>query len=108
MDFLGLTHHVTFPIRGVNEHSLQRGFGLSGSALRGWAIGEFPNYESWLLLVPDPTTAFIDPFISGKTLVMNGNVIDCVTGQILPFDPRSVALRAEEYLKSSGVADVGL
>jgi len=107
-DFLGLPHHVTFPIKGVDEHSLQVGFAVSGSAASGWAVGEFPNYEGWLLLVPDASTAFVDPFISCKTLVMTGNVVDCVTSQMLTFDPRGVTLRAEEYLKSSGVADLGL
>src|SRR4029077_11083331 len=71
-DLPGLWHHVSFPISQLNEGSFEDGFGIDGSSLRGWAA----IHESDMLLIPDPSTAMMDPFTQIPTLVMIGDVID--------------------------------
>ena len=100
-DIPGLTHHITYPIRQLEEESFENGFGIDGSSIRGWAAIN----ESDMLLVPDSTTAYMDPFTEIPTLVMLGNVIDPLTKQKYERDPRYIAQKAEHYLKSSGLAD---
>lgn len=100
-DIPGLTHHITYPLRQVSEESFENGFGIDGSSIRGWAAIN----ESDMLLIPDPTTAFMDPFTEIPTLVMLGNVIDPLTKQKYERDPRYIAQKAEHYLKNTGLAD---
>lgn len=100
-DIPGLSHHITYPVKEVTLESFDSGFGIDGSAIRGWAAIN----ESDMLLVPDPATAFIDPFSEIKTLVMNGNVIDPITRQHYERDPRWIAMKAESYLQTTGLAD---
>jgi len=100
-DIPGLTHHITYPIRQLEEESFESGFGIDGSSIRGWAAIN----ESDMLLIPDPATAFMDPFTELPTLVMLGNVIDPLTKQKYERDPRYIAQKAEHYLKNSGLAD---
>jgi glutamine synthetase len=100
-DIPGLTHHITYPIRQLNEESFENGFGIDGSSIRGWAAIN----ESDMLLVPDAGTAYMDPFTEIPTLVMLGNVIDPLTKQKYERDPRYIAQKAEHYLKNSGLAD---
>ena len=100
-DIPGLSHHITYPISEITLESFESGFGIDGSSIRGWAAIN----ESDMLLVPDPSTAFIDPFTQIETLVMNGTVIDPITRQHYERDPRWIALKAENYLKSTGIAD---
>src|SRR6202035_2364635 len=100
-DIPGLQHHVSYPITELSEDSFQDGFGIDGSSIRGWAAIN----ESDMLLIPDPATAFIDPFYETKTLVMTADVIDPITRQHYDRDPRWIAKKAEMYLKSSGLAD---
>ncbi|MCC6265044.1 MAG: type I glutamate--ammonia ligase, partial [Bryobacterales bacterium] len=77
------------------------GTGIDGSSIRAWAAIN----ESDMLLMPDPTTAFMDPFTERPTLVMIGEVVDPITRQHYERDPRWIARKAELYLKSSGLAD---
>ncbi|MEK7754047.1 MAG: type I glutamate--ammonia ligase [Acidobacteriota bacterium] len=101
-DLPGLQHHISYPISQLDEEAFEAGFGMDGSSIRGWAAIN----ESDMLLVPDPATAFIDPFNQHKTLVMAGDVIDPITRQHYDRDPRWIARKAERYLENSGIADV--
>src|SRR5260221_7022614 len=62
-DLPGLWHHVSFPIQQLEEDSFENGFGIDGSSIRGWAA----IHESDMLLIPDPTTAMMDPFTKDAT-----------------------------------------
>jgi len=100
-DIPGLWHHVSYPIEQLSEASLEEGFGMDGSSIRGWAA----IHESDMLLIPDPTSYLLDPFTEVSTLVMIADVIDPVTKQRYDRDPRYIARKAEAYLASSGIAD---
>src|SRR6202011_4263786 len=100
-DIPALQHHVSYPITELSEESFQDGFGMDGSSIRGWAAIN----ESDMLLIPDPSTAFIDPFFETRTLVMTCDVIDPITRQHYERDPRWIAKKAEMYLKNTGLAD---
>src|SRR5579885_1746176 len=100
-DLPGLSHHVSSPITQLEESSFEEGFGIDGSSIRGWAAIN----ESDMLLIPDSTTAFMDPFAETRTLVMTCDVIDPITRQHYDRDPRWIAKKAELYLKNSGLAD---
>jgi len=100
-DLPGLQQHVSYPISELDEDSFEEGFGIDGSSIRGWAAIN----ESDMLLIPDPKTAFIDPFYSTPTLAMTAGVIDPITKQHYDRDPRWIAQKAEMYLQNSGIAD---
>src|SRR5205809_7324367 len=101
MDFPGLWQHTTLPISELTLDSFDHGFGFDGSSIRGWqAIN-----ESDMLMIPDPETAFIDPFFEHPTLVMICNIEDPITRQPYTRDPRWIARKAETYLKSTGFGD---
>jgi len=100
-DLPGLQHHVSYPISELSEDSFEEGFGMDGSSIRGWAAIN----ESDMLLVPDPSTAIMDPFFETPTLVMTCDVIDPITRQHYERDPRWIAKKAELFLKNSGIAD---
>ncbi len=100
-DIPGLQHHISYPISELDEGAFEDGFGIDGSSIRGWAAIN----ESDMLLIPDASTALIDPFMTQKTLVMIGNVIDPITRQHYVRDPRWIARKAEMYLQNSGVGD---
>jgi glutamine synthetase len=100
-DIPGLQHHISYPISELDEGAFEDGFGIDGSSIRGWAAIN----ESDMLLIPDASTALIDPFMTQKTLVMVGNVIDPITRQHYVRDPRWIARKAEMYLQNSGVGD---
>ena len=100
-DLPGLSHHVSYPIHELEESSFEEGFGFDGSSIRGWAVIN----ESDMLLLPDSTTAFMDPFAETATLVMLADVVDPITRQHYERDPRWIAKKAEMYLNSSGIAD---
>ncbi len=100
-DIPGLQHHVSYPISELDWSSFEEGFGMDGSSIRGWAAIN----ESDMLLIPDPNTAFMDPFAETPTLVMIGDVRDPITKQHYERDPRWIAKKAELYLKNSGIAD---
>jgi len=100
-DLPGSWHHLTFPIDQLSEDSFENGFGFDGSSLRGWAA----IHESDMLLMPDPSRVWMEPFSEEPTICIIANVVDPITREDYPFDPRGVARRAESYLKSTGVAD---
>src|SRR5689334_24490427 len=100
-DLLGAWHHLTFPIDELTEDSFTAGFGFDASSLRGWAAIN----ESDMLLIPDASRFWLDPFASEPTIVLIANVVDPITKEGYGLDPRSVAVRAESYLKFTGVAD---
>src|ERR1700737_4289090 len=101
-DLPGLSQHVSYPITQLTEDSFDAGFGIDGSSIRGWAAIN----ESDMLLIPDPTTAFMDPFMETPTLVMNGDVRDPITKLNYERDPRWIAKKAELFLKNSGVGEI--
>src|SRR5256714_5722304 len=100
-DIPGLTQHISYPIDMLGEDSFENGFGIDGSSIRGWAAIN----ESDMLLIPDASTAFMDPFQEIPTLVMCGDVIDPITKQHYERDPRWIARKAEMFLQNSGVGD---
>lgn len=100
-DLPGLLQHISYPINMLDESAFEDGFGIDGSSIRGWAAIN----ESDMLIIPDPTTAFMDPFAETRTLVMLGEVIDPITRQHYDRDPRWIAKKAELYLQTSNVAD---
>jgi len=101
IDLLGAWHHFTVPAHELTEESFEDGFGFDGSSIRGWqAIN-----DSDMLVLPDPSTAQIDPFMAVPTLVMLGDIRDPITRQDYSRDPRTLAKRAEAYLRSTGIAD---
>ena len=101
MDFPGLWQHFTIPVSGLDEALFADGLGFDGSSIRGWqAIN-----ESDMLVVPDPATAFIDPFTDLTTLAMICNIQDPITREDYTRDPRNVARKAVNYLQSTGIAD---
>ncbi len=101
MDFPGLWQHITFPISELNEDSFELGFGFDGSCIRGW---EAIN-ESDMILVPVADTAHLDPFLERPTLGLICDIKDPITKKMYSRDPRSIARKAETYLKDSKIAD---
>lgn len=100
-DVLGRQHHTTVPISQLAESAFEDGFGFDGSSIRCWQAID----ESDMLLVPQPESAWIDPFTTVTTLVLNCAIEDPITREEYDRDPRNVARRAENYLISTGVAD---
>jgi glutamine synthetase len=101
MDFPGIWQHFTIPVNKLEEEIFEEGLGFDGSSIRGWqAIN-----ESDMLLIPVPDTAFVDPFTEIPTLCIICNVQDPITREDYTRDPRNVARKAVNYLKSTGVAD---
>jgi glutamine synthetase len=100
-DLPGLNQHISYPITMLKEDAFEEGFGIDGSSIRGWAAIN----ESDMLLIPDGSTAFMDPFTEVPTLVMTSDVIDPITRQHYDRDPRWIAKKAELFLQSTGVAD---
>src|SRR5215470_10352020 len=99
MDFPGLWQHFTIPASALEESVFEDGLGFDGSSIRGWqAIN-----ESDMLVLPQPETAFIDPFMKETTLVMLCNIKDPLTHQDYSRDPRNVARKAVNYMKASGI-----
>ncbi|MBD3320300.1 MAG: type I glutamate--ammonia ligase [Chitinivibrionales bacterium] len=101
MDFPGLWQHFSIPVCELEEDTFEKGLGFDGSSIRGWqAIN-----ESDMLVKPVPETAFIDPFMIHKTIVIICNICDPVTGENYTRDPRNIARKAEIFLRTSGVGD---
>ncbi len=102
MDFPGLWQHFSVPAHEIEESTFEDGLGFDGSSIRGWqAIN-----ESDMLVKPVPETAFIDPFFQHKTLIMICNICDPITGEEYTKDPRNIARKTLNYLRSSGTADL--
>ncbi len=100
-DFRGKEQHVQVPQEMFDASKFTEGHAFDGSSIAGWKGIE----ASDMLLMPDPSTAVIDPFIEETTLNITCDVIEPSTGKGYDRDPRSLAKRAEAYLKTSGVGD---
>jgi glutamine synthetase len=102
VDFPGTWQHFTIPIEELTDNVFTEGSGFDGSSIRGWqAIN-----NSDMMVVPDPTTAVMDPFTSAPTISMICNVVDPITRENYSRDPRHVSQKAEKYLKSTKIGDV--
>jgi glutamine synthetase len=101
VDTKGKEQHTTVPISHFNEDKFESGHAFDGSSIAGWKGIE----ASDMLLMPDPTAAYIDPFYEEPTLVITCDVIEPSDGKGYDRDPRSIAKRAEAYLKGSGLGD---
>lgn len=101
MDLPGVMQHFNIPAKAFNDSVFEDGLMFDGSSIRGFQA----IHESDMKLVPDVTTAFIDPFREAKTLAMNFSIRDPFTNEPYSRDPRNVAAKAEAYLKASGIAD---
>lgn len=101
IDLLGAWQHFTVPSHQLDEAAFEEGFAFDGSSIRGWrAIN-----NSDMQVMPEASTARVDPFMEVPTLVLAGDIQDPITGQDYERDPRNLAKRAEAYLKSTGLAD---
>ncbi|MDL2269876.1 type I glutamate--ammonia ligase [Desulfosarcina sp. OttesenSCG-928-A07] len=101
MDFPGTWQHFSKPASELTESCFEDGFGFDASSIRGWQ----PVNASDMLVIPDPSTAKIDPFFKDTTLVMIGNIFDPITLESYSRDPRNIARKAETYVKSTGIGD---
>jgi len=101
MDFPGMWQHFSVPISELDEGSFEDGFGFDGSSIRGWQ----PINASDMLVIPDATTAKIDPFYKAATMAIIGNIVDPITREAYSRDPRNIAQKAEAYLKRTGIGD---
>src|SRR6188472_788447 len=100
-DTRGKEQHVSVPISAFDEDKFTAGHAFDGSSIAGWKGIE----ASDMLLMPDPNTANIDPFFEEPTLILSCDVLEPGDGKPYERDPRSLARRAEAYLKSSGLGD---
>ena len=100
-DTKGKEQHVTYPADTIDEDTFEDGKMFDGSSIAGWKGIE----ASDMILRPDAETGFLDPFFAEPTVVVTCDVIEPSTGQGYERDPRSIARRAEEYLKSTGIGD---
>ncbi len=100
-DLPGIMQHFTVPVESFDAKVFSDGLGFDGSSIRGFQ----QIHESDMLLLPDPTTAVLDPFRAEKTLNLNFFIHDPLTGEAYSRDPRNIAKKAETYLSSTGIAD---
>ena len=100
-DLPGIMQHFTVPVSSFGPEVFEEGLMFDGSSVRGFQ----QIHESDMKLLPDPTTAFLDTFRGAKTLAINFFVHDPLTGEAYSRDPRNIARKAQEYLKSTGIAD---
>jgi len=100
-DTKGKEQHVSVPSHVIDESIFEDGKMFDGSSIAGWK----GINESDMILMPEAETAVIDPFLQDKTLILRCDVIEPMTMQGYDRDPRSIAKRAEAYLKSTGIAD---
>ncbi|MDQ3447529.1 MAG: type I glutamate--ammonia ligase [Pseudomonadota bacterium] len=101
-DTKGKEQHVSVPVKAFEDDKFELGHAFDGSSIAGWKGIE----ASDMLLMPDPGTARMDPFREENTLILTCDVIEPSTGKGYDRDPRSLAKRAEAYLKSTGVGDI--
>ena len=103
-DSHGKEQHVTYPAADVNEDFFEDGKMFDGSSIQGW---KHIN-ESDMILMPDDSSSVMDPFSDVSTVIVRCNIVEPATMQGYDRDPRSIGKRAEEYLKSTGIADSAL
>ena len=100
-DTIGKEQHVSVPAHTVDADVFTEGKMFDGSSIAGWK----GINESDMILMPDADSAIMDPFTDEPTLIITCDIIEPTTGQGYERDPRSIANRAENYLKSTGIAD---
>jgi len=100
-DFLGSWQHCTFPVDTWDEDTFKKGVGFDGSSIRGWQ----GIHMSDMLAIPVSDTARIDPFFAKPTVSVIANIVDPVTLEEYSRDPRHIARKGIEFLKSTGIAD---
>ncbi len=101
IDLPGVMQHFNVPASSFDEDAIATGQLFDGSSIRGFQA----IHESDMKLVPDLETAYVDPFRERKTLIINFSIVDPFTDEPYSRDPRTVASKAEEYLRSTGIAD---
>src|SRR4029434_10354973 len=104
VDTFGTWQHFSVPVGELTEDVFEEGFGFDGSSIRGWKSIE----ASDMLAMPDPATAFIDPFCAVPTLSLTCTIAETGTREPYTRDPRGIAQRAEKYLTSTGLADTAV
>jgi len=100
-DMPGQWQHFSIPVSQFNENKFEEGLGFDGSSIRGWQTIN----ESDMLVIPDPATANIDPFIQMKSLSLICDIVDPITREPYSRDPRYIARKAVAYLEKSKIAD---
>jgi glutamine synthetase len=100
-DFPGLWQHFSIPVSEYSEDLFTEGLGFDGSSIRGWR----KINESDMLVMPDPSTAFIDPFFAWPTISLICNIAEPQTHQRYERDPRAICQKAANYLTASGIGD---
>jgi glutamine synthetase len=100
-DTRGKEQHVSVPISAFGLEKFEDGHAFDGSSIAGWKGIQASDMQ----LMPDPATAYIDPFMDETTLVLSCDVVEPADGKGYDRDPRSIAKRAEAYLKASGLGD---
>jgi glutamine synthetase len=103
-DSHGKEQHVTYPAADVTDDFFEDGKMFDGSSIAGW---KHIN-ESDMILMPDDSSSVMDPFSDVSTVIVRCNIVEPATMQGYDRDPRSIGMRAEEYLKSTGIADTAL
>lgn len=103
-DSHGKEQHVTIPVSDMGDDFFEEGKMFDGSSISGWK----GINESDMILMPDDSASVLDPFSESTTIIVRCDIVEPATGQGYERDPRSVAKRAEEYLKSTGIADTAL
>lgn len=101
-DMLGTWQHCSYPLNDIDESIFTEGLGFDGSSIRGWQNIS----QSDMLAVCDASTVCLDSFFEKPTISVIANIVDPVTGERYSKDPRYIATQAEQYLKSTGLADV--
>ena len=104
VDTFGTWQHFSVPIGELAEDSFSEGLGFDGSSIRGWKSIE----ASDMLAMPDPASAFIDPFMAEATLSLTCTIAETGTKEAYNRDPRGIAQRGEKYLQSTGIADTAV
>jgi len=100
-DMFGILQHFTYPVSRLDENFFSEGMAFDGSSIRGWKGIE----KSDMLMKPDPTSAFIDPFRQHPTLNLFCDILEPRTGQLYERDARSIAKKALAYLATTGIGD---
>lgn len=100
-DLPGVMQHFTIPAASFDMKALEEGLMFDGSSIRGFQA----IHESDMKLLADISTAYIDPFRVHRTIIINFSIVDPFTDEAYSRDPRNVAMKAEAYLKSTGIAD---
>ena len=99
-DLKGTWHHVSYNIKAINEDSFN-GIPFDGSSIDAWQ----PIHKSDMMLIPDVETAFLDPFTADTTIIVICDVYDIYKNDLYEKCPRSIAKKAMQHLKDSGIGD---